>query len=80
MLPNCLHCKLSIYQILVGRPCGQFSGFFQNILKQIKTVLLKDQIFFPGILLVITGTMAVMVSRSVSLNCGWITLAISSGV
>ena len=45
MLPNCLHCKLSIYQILVGRPCGQFSGFFQNILKQIKTVLLKDQIF-----------------------------------
>ena len=31
MLPNCLHCKLSIYQILVGRPCGQFSGFFQNI-------------------------------------------------
>lgn len=55
MLPNCLHCKLSIYQILVGRPCGQFSGFFQNILKQIKTVLLKDQIFFPGVLLVITG-------------------------
>ena len=48
-------CESGIHQIFIRCPCGQFPGFFQNVLQKIEAALLKDQITFPGILFIIPG-------------------------
>ena len=60
--------KFCVDQFCIRCTFLQFSCVFQDILQQFKSILPEHQIFFPGILIVITFTMAVMVSRSVSGN------------
>ncbi len=55
LLFDSVFCKLCGYQILIGNTLRQFAGFFQNILKQGEGFFLKNQIIFPGILIIITG-------------------------
>ena len=54
----------SIHQLFVGCPFRQFPGVLQNILQQFKAFFLKNQIRFPGVLLIVAGPMVVMVERS----------------
>lgn len=49
-LCGCLR-KLRIHKILIRNPRVKLAGFLQNVLEKLKTFLLKDRIFFPGILL-----------------------------
>lgn len=50
----CFSGKFCSYQILIRNPLGQFTGFLQNVLQQVKTVFLKDNIGFPGVLRLVT--------------------------
>ena len=49
-LCGCLR-KSRIHKILIRNPCVKLPGFLQNVLEKLKAFLLKDRIFFPGILL-----------------------------
>lgn len=49
-LCGCLR-KLRIHKILIRNPRVKLAGFLQNVLEKLKAFLLKDRIFFPGILL-----------------------------
>lgn len=49
-LCGCLR-KPRIHKILIRNPRVKLTGFLQNVLEKLKAFLLKDRIFFPGILL-----------------------------
>ena len=47
-------CEIRGHQIFIRNPLGQFTCLLQNILQQFEAVLFKNQIFFPGVLGLIT--------------------------
>lgn len=42
-------------QLLIGNARREFSGFVKDILEQSKAVFFKNQVRFPGVLLVVSG-------------------------
>ena len=48
-------CVFGINQIRVRNSLRQFTGFFQNVLKESECVFFKNQIILPGGLIVISG-------------------------
>ena len=53
ILFGCFFGKFRGYKLLIRSTLRQFPGVFKNILKKLEALLLEDQIFLPGILIVI---------------------------